>query len=52
MAVVPVGIDLAKNIFAVHGVDKNGNAVLVKPKLSRAALPELIASLPPCTVGM
>jgi hypothetical protein len=47
MAVVTVGIDLAKNIFAVHGVDKNGNAVLVKPKVSRAALPELIANLPP-----
>ncbi len=52
MAVVTVGIDLAKNVFAVHGVDKNGNAVLVKPKVARAALPELIANLPPCTVGM
>jgi hypothetical protein len=37
MAVVTVGIDLAKNVFAVHGVDKNGNAVLVKPKVARAA---------------
>lgn len=45
MAVVTVGIDLAKNVFAVHGVDKNGNAVLVKPKVARAALPELIANL-------
>ncbi len=26
--------------------------VLVKPKVSRAALPELIASLPPCVIGM
>lgn len=52
MAVVTVGIDLAKNIFAVHGVDKNGNAVLVKPKVFRAALPELIANLPPHTIGM
>lgn len=52
MTVVTVGIDLAKNIFAVHGVDKNGNAVLVKPKVPRAALPELIANLPPCTIGM
>lgn len=52
MAVVTVGIDLAKNVFAVHGVDKNGNAVLVKPRVSRAALPELIANLPPCTIGM
>ncbi len=52
MAVVTVGIDLAKNVFAVHGVDKNGNAVLVKPKVALAALPELIASLPPCVIGM
>lgn len=46
MAVVTVEIDLAKNIFAVHGVDKNGNTALVKPKVSRAVLPELIANLP------
>lgn len=52
MAVVTVGIDLAKNVFAVHGVDKNGNAVLVKPRVSRTALPELIASLQPCIIGM
>ena len=52
MAVVTVGIDLAKNIFAVHGVDRNGKAVLVKPKVSRAGLPELMANLPPCTIGM
>lgn len=52
MTVVTVGIDFAKNIFAVHGVDKNGNAVLVKPKVSRAALHELIASLPPSVIGM
>ncbi len=43
---------LAKNVFAVHGVDQHGKTVLVKPKVSRAALPELIASLPPCVIGM
>lgn len=52
MAAVTVGIDLAKNIFVVHHVDKNGNAVLVKPKVSRAALPELIANLPPRYGGL
>ncbi|MGP2471175.1 IS110 family transposase [Yersinia sp. 2540 StPb PI] len=49
MAVVTVGIDLAKNVFAVHGVDKNGNAVLVKPKVDRQRCPN---SLPPCVIGM
>ncbi|PCM68784.1 IS110 family transposase, partial [Enterobacter cloacae] len=52
MTITTVGIDLAKNVFAVHGVDQNGRTVLVKPKVSRAALPELIAGLPPCVIGM
>lgn len=34
MTVVTIWIDLAKN--TVHSVDKNGNAVLVKPKLPEA----------------
>ena len=33
---ITVGIDLAKNVFAVHGVDESGKAALVKPKVSRA----------------
>ncbi|HIB5379081.1 TPA: IS110 family transposase, partial [Klebsiella pneumoniae] len=52
MTITTVGIDLAKNVFAVHCVDQHGKTVLVKPKVSRAALPELIASLPPCVIGM
>lgn len=52
MTITTIGIDLAKNVFAVHGVDHAGKTVLVKPRVSRAALPELIASLPPCVIGM
>ena len=52
MAIVTVGIDLAKNVFAVHGVDETGKPVLVRPAVKRAALPELIAKLPPCLIGM
>lgn len=52
MTITTVGIDLAKNVFAVHCVDQNGKTVLIKPKVSRAALPELIAGLPPCVIGM
>ncbi|MEI6977588.1 IS110 family transposase, partial [Escherichia coli] len=52
MTITTVGIDLAKNVFAVHCVDQHGKTVLVKPKVPRAALPELIASLPPCVIGM
>jgi transposase len=52
MAIVTLGIDLAKNVFALHGVDANGKAVLVKPSVPRAKLLELVASLPPCLIGM
>lgn len=30
MTIATIGIDLAKNVFAVHGVDHNGKTVLVK----------------------
>lgn len=52
MTIITVGIDLAKNVFAVHGVDETGKAVLVKPKVPRDQLAELIAQLPPCLIGM
>jgi transposase len=52
MAIVFVGIDLAKNVFAVHGVDAAGKPALVRPAVLRAKLHELIAALPPCTVAM
>ena len=52
MAIVTLGIDLAKNVFAVHGVDATGRAVLVRPSVARGKLLELVASLPPCLIGM
>ena len=52
MSIVYVGIDRAKNVFAVHGVDEVGKPVLVRPAVPRARLHELVASLPPCTVAM
>ncbi len=52
MDIVAVGIDLAKNVFAVHGVDDNGKSVLVKPRVARDKLSELVAGLPPCLIGM
>lgn len=45
MTITTVGIDLAKNVFAVHGVDQNGKTVLVKSRVTRAAFPWLIAGL-------
>ncbi len=52
MSIITIGIDLAKNVFAVHGVDHNGKPALVRPKVARAELLPLIAQLPPCLIGM
>ncbi|MDP3167006.1 MAG: IS110 family transposase [Hydrogenophaga sp.] len=52
MSIVTIGIDLAKNVFAVHGVDATGQPALVRPNVPRAKLLELIATLPPCLIGM
>jgi transposase len=52
MAIVTVGIDLAKNVFALHGVNAAGDVQLRQPKLARAKLNEVFAALPPCTIGM
>ncbi|WP_321945000.1 IS110 family RNA-guided transposase [Burkholderia cenocepacia] len=52
MPIVTIGIDLAKNVFAVHSVDEVGKALLIKPRVSREQLVTLIAQLPPCVIGM
>ena len=51
MKVTTVGLDLAKSVFTVQGVDEHGKAVLRKT-VRRAKLLELFAQLPPCVVGM
>jgi transposase len=52
MTIATLGIDLAKNVFAVHGVDRAAKAVLIKPRVMRDQLAALIAQLPPCLIGM
>ncbi len=51
MNITTLGIDLAKNIFHVHGVDKAGQTVLQK-RLSRDQLSAFIANIPSCLIGM
>src|SRR5881392_3059236 len=46
-----VGLDLAKNVFQVHGVDASGGDVL-RRQLRRGAVEKFFAQLPPCTVGV
>ena len=52
MTIMYLGIDLAKNVFALHGVDEFGKAALVRPNVKRDQLVEIIANLPPCVIGM
>jgi transposase len=48
---ITVGLDLAKNVFQVHGVDMQG-AVVLRRKLRRAQVLTFFAGLEPCLVGM
>src|SRR5437870_7718183 len=50
MKVTTVGVDLAKSVFTVHGVDEHGNATLRKT-VRRGKLLELFAQLPVSVVG-
>ena len=49
--IITVGLDLAKNVFQVHGADGTGRAVLSK-KLRRAQVLEFFGQLPACVVAM
>jgi transposase len=49
--VAVVGVDLAKSVFQVHGIDARGQVVLRK-RLSRAKLLSFFEKLPRCLVGM
>lgn len=49
--VTVLGIDLAKDVFQLHGVNEHGKQVLSK-KISRSSLPSLIANLPSCKIVM
>jgi transposase len=46
-----IGLDLAKHVFQVHGVDQQG-AVAVRKQLRRGAVMEFFAKLAPCIVGI
>jgi transposase len=46
-----IGLDLAKHVFQVHGVDEQGSVIVRKP-LRRSAVLKFFANLAPCTVGI
>lgn len=51
MQITTIGLDLAKQVFQVHGVDADGKAVLRK-RLRRADVLTFFGGLEPCLVGM
>ena len=51
MHITTLGIDLAKSVFQLHGVDDGGRVVLRK-KVRRGALLDTISGLAPCLIGM
>ena len=51
MEITTLGIDLAKSVFQLHGVDRNG-AVVLQKKLRRGAVLEFLGRLEPCLIGM
>ena len=51
MKIATVGLDLAKTLFQVHGVDSQGH-IVVRRQLRRADVLAFFAKLEPCVVGM
>lgn len=46
-----IGLDLAKNVFQVHGVDREGRAI-EKKQVKRHQMLDYFAKLPPCLIGV
>ena len=51
MSITTLGIDLAKSVFQLHGIDAAG-AVVLQKKLRRNAVLDYLGKLEPCLVGM
>src|ERR1700704_1783214 len=49
--VITIGVDIAKSVFQIHGVDADGT-VVIRRRIGRARVLEFFADLPPCRVGM
>ena len=50
-AITTIGLDIAKSVFQVHGVDADGNVVL-RRQLKRRYVLTFFQKLPPCLVGI
>ena len=50
-AITTIGLDIAKSVFQVHGVDAEGN-VVIRRQLKRRYVLTFFQKLPPCLVGI
>jgi len=51
MNITRIGVDLAKNVFQVHGVNRQGE-IVVKKQLRRTQMLDWFGKLAPCLIGM
>jgi len=51
MDITTVGLDVAKQVFQVHGIEAHGK-VVVRKQLRRKEVVEYFTQLPPCVIGM
>src|SRR3984893_14517946 len=51
MQITTIGLDIAKNVFQVHGIDA-AEKVVVRKQLRRGQMMKFFAALPPCLIGM
>jgi len=51
MQITTIGLDIAKNVFQVHGIDAD-EKIVVRKQLRRGQVLKFFASLPPCLVGL
>src|SRR5204862_2189557 len=51
MQITTIGLDIAKNVFQVHGIDA-AEKVVVRKQLRRGQVMKFFEALPPCLVGM
>ena len=51
MQITTIGLDIAKNVFQVHGIDA-AEKVVVRKQLRRNQVLEFFKALPPCLIGM
>ncbi len=49
--VITIGLDIAKSVFQIHGIDVDG-AEVIRKRISRTKVLDFFAALPPCLIGI